>query len=158
MATIKEMLAESDIFNGLPGEWLVRIGELSHIEDYEDRDYLFIEGEEPTNVFIIQKGRIDMDVSLSPTPGLGHQVTVDTLGKGQTCGWSSVIGSHVYTMSARCAEPVRVIAINGSELRHFLDDNPSIGFKVLANMAPIVNSRLRNMKIRLPIALGRKMR
>jgi CRP-like cAMP-binding protein len=158
MTTIKEMLANSDIFNGLSDEWLIKIGELARLEDFEEKSYLFVESGEPRDMYIIQSGKVNMDVSLSPTPSVGYQVTVDTLGKGQTCGWSSVMGSHIYTMTAVCTEPVKVIAINGSLLRHFLDDNPDIGYKVMKNTAHVVVGRLRNMKMRLPLAMGRKLR
>jgi len=151
------MLADSDIFEGLADEWLIKVGELSRLEDFEEKSYLFVEGGQPRDMYIIQNGRVNMDVSLSPTPAVGYQVTVDTLGKGQTCGWSSVLGSHVYTMTAMCTEPVKVIAINGSQLRHFLDENPEVGYKVMKNMAHVVVGRLRNMKMRLPLAMGRQM-
>lgn len=157
MATIKEMLDASDIFKGLSDEWLIQVGSLARLEDFEENAYLFVEGGEPRDMYIIQDGKVNMDVSLSPTPALGYQVTVDTLSKGQTCGWSSALGSHVYTMTAKCTEPVKVIAINGSQLRHFMDENPEVGFKVMNNMAHVVVGRLRNMKMRLPLAMGRQM-
>jgi len=129
---------------------------MARLESYEKRAYLFIEGSEPHDMFIIVEGKVEMDLSLSPTPGIGYQITIDTLGKGQTCGWSSVLESHVYTMTAKCLEPVKAIAINGAQLRSFLDHNPSVGYKVMQNMAWVVTSRLRNMKTRLPMAMGRE--
>ena len=153
---IKDLLASSDIFNGLSDASLTHIENMARLEDHEKRSYLFIEGGEPQDMFIIVEGKVEMDLSLSPTPGIGYQIAVDTLGKGQTCGWSSVMESHVYTMTARCVETVKTIAINGAQLRSFLDQNPSIGYRVMQNMAWVVTSRLRNMKIRLPLALGRE--
>lgn len=153
---LNELLVASDLFNGLSEASLTPIAQMARVEDHEKRSYLFIEGSEPQDLFIIIEGKIEMNLSLSPTPGIGYQIAVDTLGKGQTCGWSSVLESHVYTMTARCIEPVKAIAINGAQLRSFLDQNPSIGYRVMENMAWVVTSRLRNMKVRLPLALGRE--
>jgi CRP-like cAMP-binding protein len=146
LTTVKEALAQSDIFKGLPDEWLIEIGELVEPKEYQAKEYLFLEGDEPTNMYIVQVGKVAMDLSMSPIPGVGNQTTVDTLTRGQTCGWSSVVGSP-YSMTARCIDPVGVLAINGPLLRSLLDSKPEMGYKVMESMAWVVISRLRNIRM-----------
>lgn len=146
MTTVKEALAQSDIFKGLPEEWLVEIGELVEPEEYPAKEYLFLEGDEPTNMYIVQVGKVAMDLSISPIPGVGNQTTVDTLTRGQTCGWSSVVG-RPYSMTARCIDPVGVLSIDGAKLRALLDSKPEMGYKVMESMAWVVVSRLRNIRM-----------
>jgi len=146
LTTVKEALAHSDIFKGLPDEWLVEIGELVEPEEYPAKEYLFIEGAEPKDMYIVQVGKVAMDLSVSPIPGVGNQTTVDTLTRGQTCGWSSVVGQP-YSMTARCVDPVGVLAINGVRLRSLLDSKPEIGYKVMESMAWVVVSRLKNIRM-----------
>jgi CRP-like cAMP-binding protein len=146
LTTVKEALAQSDIFKGLPDEWLIEIGELVEPKEYQAKEYLFLEGDEPTNMYIVQVGKVAMDLSMSPIPGVGNQTTVDTLTRWQTCGWSSVVGSP-YSMTARCIDPVGVLAINGPLLRSLLDSKPEMGYKVMESMAWVVISRLRNIRM-----------
>lgn len=146
MTTVKEALAQADIFKGLSDEWLVEIGELVEPQEFPEKEYLFLEGAEPKDMFIVQVGKVAMDLSVSPIPGVGNQTTVDTLTRGQTCGWSSVIDKP-YSMTARCIDPVGVLAISGARLRSLLDNNPEMGYKVMESMAWVVVSRLRNMRM-----------
>ncbi len=88
-----------------------------------------------------------MEISLSPTPGMGKQVTVDTLSRGQICGWSAVGGTPVYILTARALEPVRVIIIDGRRFYTLLKDDPYLGYRVMARMADVVHSRLRRIRM-----------
>lgn len=151
MATINEVLASSDLFKGIPDEALIKIAALAQVESHEAGAILFTEGSAARDVYIIEEGRVAMDLSLSPTPGVGKQTTVETLSNGQSCGWSAVGGTAVYSMTARCTEPVRVIAINGERLRSLLDENPDIGYRVMESMAKIISSRLRNIRMALRV-------
>jgi len=151
VATIKEVLASSDLFKGIADEGLKKIAALAQAESYEVGAILFTEGSATRDVYIIKEGRVALDLSLSPTPGVGKQTTVETLSNGQICGWSAVGGTAVYSMTARCTEPVRMIAINGERLRSLLDENPNIGYRVMENMAKIISSRLRNIRMTLRV-------
>jgi CRP-like cAMP-binding protein len=146
LTTVKEALAQSDIFKGLPDEWLVEIGELVEPKEYPAKEYLFLEGDKPTDMYIVQVGKVAMDLSMSPIPGVGNQTTVDTLTRGQTCGWSSVV-RQPYSMTARCIDPVGALSISGSRLRSLLDSKPEMGYKVMESMAWVVVSRLRNIRM-----------
>lgn len=145
MPAITEVLSRSDLFKGLSDDGLAKVEAMAQSVLYEAGAYLFIEGSTPSNMFVIEDGRVAMDMSLSPTPGVGKQVTVDTLGRGQTCGFSAIRGNP-YITTARCTEPVRVITINGQQLRELLDNDPPVGYKVMENMAGVVSSRLRNIR------------
>jgi CRP-like cAMP-binding protein len=71
---------------------------------------------------------------------------VDIIPEGEPFGWSAVIGSRVYTMTARAEEAVTVIAIDGEKLLGLFNKNPDIGFKVMEGLVGVVHNRLRAAK------------
>ena len=151
MATIKEVLANSELFRGLTGEELEKVAALARVEVHEMGATLFTEGSAAEDLYIIEIGRVAMDMSLSPTPGVGKQTTVETLTKGQIFGWSAVGGTPVYIMTARAVQPVRLIAINGRRLHSLLDENRNMGYSVIARLVGTITGRLGDIRMTLRI-------
>jgi CRP-like cAMP-binding protein len=135
VATIKETLASSELFKGLTDEELDRVASVSRVEIYEGGAILFTEGSAA------------MDMSLSGSPGMGKQATVETMTKGQGCGWSALSGTPVYTLTARAIEPVRVIAMDGGRLYNLLKEDPYLGYRIMSRMATAISARLRNIRM-----------
>ncbi|MCK4362904.1 MAG: cyclic nucleotide-binding domain-containing protein [Dehalococcoidia bacterium] len=150
-AIIKEVLASSELFKGLTDEELEKVAALGRAEVYEKGTTLFTEGSVAKDLYIIQVGKVAMEISLSPTPSMGKQVTVDTLSKGQICGWSAVGGTPAYILTARALEPVRVITIDGGRLYTLLKEDYYLGYRVMARMAEVVHSRLRHIRMNVRV-------
>ena len=151
MASIIEVLAVSELFKGLSDEELEKVAALSREEVYGAWTVIFTEGSVAENFYILDEGKVALDMSLTPTPGVGRRVTVDTMNRGQSFGWSAVGGTPVYTMSARCLGPVKVIAIDGKRLQSLLDENPYLGYRVMARLAALISSRLKQMRMTLRV-------
>jgi len=147
VATIKETLASSELFKGLTEEELDRVASVSRVEIYEGGAILFTEGSAAEDLYIIELGKVAMDMSLSGSPGMGKQATVETMTKGGGCGWSALSGTPVYTLTARAIEPVRVIAIDGGRLYNLLKEDPYLGYRIMSRMATAISARLRNIRM-----------
>jgi len=87
-----------------------------------------------------------VEMSLSVYPGMVQDSLVEIIPKGEPFGWSAVIGSRVYTMTARAMEPLKVIAIDGEKLLALFNKNPDIGFKVMEGLVSVVSQRVRSVK------------
>lgn len=151
MATIKEVIAASELFKGLTDEEMEKVAALGRVEIYEKDTTIFTEGSTAEDLYIIELGRVAMDMSLSPTPGVGKQATVETMTKGQSCGFSAVKGTPVYSLTARAVEPTRMIAIDGGRLYALLQENPYLGYRVMSRMASSISATLRNVRATLRI-------
>lgn len=147
MATIKETLSSSELFKGLTDEELDRVASVSRVEIYEGGAILFTEGSTAEDLYIIELGKVAMDMSLSGSPGMGKQASVETMTKGGGCGWSALAGTPVYTLTARAIEPVRVIAIDGGHLYNLLKEDPYLGYRIMSRMATAISARLRNIRM-----------
>ena len=154
MPSIKEMLARSELFSGLSDAEVEKVAELGRDEVYEAGEILFSEGSPAKNLYVVEEGRVALDMSLSVYSGSGRYGTVDIMTKGDAFGWSALGGSHILTMTARCLERVEVIAIDGDSLYSLFDQDHSLGFKMMGGLIAIVDSRLRNMRITLANVLS----
>jgi CRP-like cAMP-binding protein len=149
LATIKETLAGSELFKGFTDDELQRIADIARVEIYEKGSVLFTESSAAEDLYIIELGKVAMEMSLAGTPGMGKQATVETMTKGGGCGWSALSGTPVYTLTARAIEPVRAIAIDGTRLYNLLKEDPYLGYRVMSRMATAISARLRNIRMTL---------
>ena len=146
MGHIKEALARCQLFKGLTDEELGKLTRLCREEVYEAGTTIFREGESAKELYIVEEGRVVLEMTLRIGGGAGRQGTIDAITRGGVFGWSAVEESHTLTMSARCVEKVRVIALDGAGLRRILEEDSHLGYKVMKRLVGVVSSRLRHVR------------
>ena len=151
MATIKQSLATSELFKDLTDEDLDKVAALGRMEVYEKGAPLFVEGATAEKCFVVELGRIALNIGIPSVSGINKEVTVETIKNGQSCGYSAVKGAPVYALSARAVEPVRVIAIDGKRLYDVLKENPAMGYIVMSRTASALSSTLKNVRSMIQI-------
>ena len=151
MASIKEVLATSEIFKGLSDDDLNKIAGLGRVEIYERGTPLFVEGAAAEDFFVIELGRVGLEINIPSPSGQGKQITTESLKKGQSCGFSAVKGTPMYALTGRALEPSRVIAMDGKFLYDILRDNPRVGYRVMSRMTASLSTTLRNVRSTLQV-------
>ena len=146
MASLKKALSNSAMFKRLTNDELDSILPMSRQVKYAEGETIFSEGTPAEDVYIIIEGMVSMEMKLAVYPGLAQKAMVEVLRHGDTFGWSSVLGSHVYTMTATAIEPVEAVVIDGDELNYMLAKNPDMGYRVLLGLVEVVSSRLWGVK------------
>jgi CRP/FNR family cyclic AMP-dependent transcriptional regulator len=142
---IKEVLAKSVLFKDLSDAELGQVLPLCHEKSYAAGFSVISEGDAAKDLYIIAKGKVIVEMSLSVYPGMVHEALVETIPSEEPFGWSAVVGSMVSTMTARCAEATRVIAIDGEQLLSLFNGSPAIGFKVMEGLVEIVSARIKSV-------------
>ena len=99
---------------------------------------IFRGGEPATAIYLLQEGRVAVEICAA---GVGCR-TVVTTGPGELLGWSPLIEGTHYTATARALTPVRLLRIDGQQLRSVCDRDPALGYRVLRQV-------VRTMAIRL---------
>jgi signal transduction histidine kinase len=139
-----ERLSRSEIFSELSKEDLVSIAENCREETYREGEVILVEGKPAEKLFIVERGKLALDkkiqIGLHSTP---RTATIGYIGTGQIAGFSTLASPHVYSTSAVCVEPVRVISIDGEWLRSYLQAHPEVGFKVMSELTMLIGSRYR---------------
>ena len=145
-ASLKKALAKFELFMWLTDEELEKVAALSREESFAAGISIIAEGATATDLYMVEEGQARVEMSLSVYPGMVQDALVDIVHEGEPFGWSAVIGSRVYTMTARAEEGVKVIAIDGEKLLSLFNKNPDIGFKVMEGLVEVVSNRVRAVK------------
>ncbi|MFC1958416.1 cyclic nucleotide-binding domain-containing protein [Chloroflexota bacterium] len=139
--SIKQILATSQLFKRLTDEELDKIAGLCSEEVYEAGTTVIKEGEVGNRLYIIEEGKVVLDITIHLGTGSGRQGAIDVITKGRSFGWWGG-ESYVHTMTASCVEQTKVIVINGTRLWQLLEDEHHIGYKVIKRLVGVVSSRL----------------
>ena len=145
MADIKEVLAKSALFKGLSDAELDQVLPLCHKKSYAAGFSIISEGDAAKDLYIIAEGKVIVEMNLSVYPGMVQEALIETVPSEEPFGWSAVVGSRVYTMTARCAEATKVIAIDGEQLLSLFNGSPAIGFKVMEGLVEVVDARIKSV-------------
>ena len=145
MADIKEVLVKSVLFKDLSDAELDQVLPLCREKSYAAGFSVISEGDVARDLYIIAEGKVIVEMSLSVYPGMGQEALVEIIPSDEPFGWSAVVGSRVYTMTARCAEATKVIAIGGEHLLSLFNGSPAIGFKVMEGLVEVVDARIKSI-------------
>ena len=146
MVTAKS-LCELSLFEGIPEEKLTSISPKWEEITVKAGENVFCEGCEAEKFYILLDGNITLSMKLTSRP---ENLVLGVINKyGQSFGWSVIVSANHYTASADAKEDSRIIAIDGHELKEFLQSDPEIGFIITTRMVEIVSSRLRYYRVLL---------
>ena len=139
-----EGLEQADVFSGVSSHHLFAIAEFCTDVSFQEGDIIFREGESANILLIVQHGKIALDqkvqIGRHSTP---RNATIDYVSPGQMAGFSTLAAPHLYTTSAVCLEPTRIISIDGAELYDYLELHPEVGLKVMHNIVSLIGGRYR---------------
>lgn len=109
----------------------------------EKGDRIFEQGEPAVFIYIVQEGRVALEMTLErPDGSLTHTTTVASVGQGEAFGWSALVEPYVLTLSAKAVECCELILIEGQKLREVLKRDGDMGYLVMANVAKLLAGRL----------------
>lgn len=140
-----ERLRRSEIFRDLCDTDLAAIAEFCREEIYRDGDTVLAEGQPAEMLFVVERGKLALEkriqIGRHSTP---RNATIAYIGPGEAAGFSTVTHPYLYSTSAVCIEPTRVIAVDGAPLRDYLQAHPEAGFKVMSAQAALIGDRYRH--------------
>jgi len=140
-----ERLRRSEIFGDLSDEDLAAIAEFCLEQTRRDGDFVLVEGEQADELFIVERGKLALEKKIQigrhSTP---RNATIAYVEPGKAAGFSTVAIPHVYSTSAVCVEPTRLIRVDGRALRAYLEMHPAAGFKVMNTVAALISNRYRH--------------
>ena len=140
------ILGRSEIFIGLHDDDLKRVALLSsnHYETYKVNEIVTQENESAVNLYIVVEGQVDLQFGLDHViEGKAGFIKVDSVSTGNVFGWSALVQPYVYTRRAVCSQPTTMLAINGGELIHLMNEDEHIGYEVMRSIACVITSRLK---------------
>lgn len=144
METLEGILAKHPFFTGLDQYAELLTGCASNVR-FDAGVYLFKEGEEANEFYLIRSGRVALEV-FAPQR---KPVTLATMSEGEIMGWSWLVPPYQQRFHGRAVVPVRAIALNGKCLRVKCEENHDLGYEMLKRFAGIMEQRLESTLFQL---------
>jgi len=127
---------------------LEKIAKIAEEQSFPAGAQMYVKGDSAANLFLVTKGKIILvlDSYVGPhKPPL--QVTLDIITKGESMGWSAVVEPFIYTLGALCIDESSFIAVDAAKLRELMEEDCTMGFKVMKSIAKVLASRLNHTRI-----------
>ncbi len=112
---------------------------------FEAGEYIFREGEDANQFYIIRHGKVALEL-FTPERGV---LTIQTLGAGDVLGWSWLFPPYRWRFDARALELTRAIALDGTCLRNKCDEDHNLGYELVKRFAQIIIERLQATRLQL---------
>jgi CRP-like cAMP-binding protein len=139
------VITRHEFFNGMPAGHLDRLAIAAHLEDVPAGHRFFDEGGPADRFWLIQSGRVVLDLHI---PGRGGLI-IESLGRGTVLGWSWLFPPYEWRFGAAAVERVRAIGFDAEAVRIMCAADPALGYELTRRFAAIMLDRLQNTRMRL---------
>jgi len=106
---------------------------------------LFDEGDEADRFWLIQTGKVALDLHV---PGR-DDVVIETLGDGDVLGWSWLFPPYRWHFGARAVADTSAVEFDGPAVRAVCDADPALGYALTRRFLGVMLDRLQSTRIRL---------
>lgn len=145
MKTIAGIIAVHPFSKGLASHHQAWLSECAALEKFEPSQTLFSEGTQADRFFLVHAGHLVLQTF---APGQGG-ATIQTLGAGDTLGWSWLYPPHQWHFGAVAVEPVETVTLSARALRERMDANQDFGYAIAYRIGQVLLERLQATRLRL---------
>jgi CRP-like cAMP-binding protein len=145
MESLKSYLEEHPFLRGLSTEHIALIVGCASNVRFDAGQYIFKEGQEANQFYIIRYGKISLEVYQASRGPL----TIQTINEGEVLGWSWLVPPYNWHFDARALELTRAIALDGKCLRTKCEEDHDLGYEILKRFVHIIMERLQATRIQL---------
>lgn len=142
--TVLETLNEAELFSGLGDEDCKALAGLARRRSAAAGEELFRHGDPAKELFVIRRGRVELTFPLV-VKGETKETRFQSLEPGRTVAWSALVPPYRLTMGARGSTDVELFTFDRGALLQHLEQNPQVGYLVMANLSHVVAARLNDV-------------
>jgi len=144
LSVTAERLSQAVIFRELAEDDLIAIAEFCREERGLENHAILEEGNPANTLYIVERGKLALEkkiqIGRQTTP---RNATIGYVEPGEIAGFSTLTEPYIFSTSAVCVEPTRLIAIDGPRLREYLNTHSNAGLVVMKSVASIIGNRYR---------------
>jgi len=108
-----------------------------HLDKYKKKEKIFSEGNRPTRLFYLEKGK----VKVYRVNDAGKELILKIVNEGEFFGYIALLEDTVYQEHAEALEPCEVAAVPKSEFEYLMNSNPEVARKFIKLLASDVSER-----------------
>lgn len=105
---------------------------------FKNGEIIFRRGESANTFYSLKWGKILLEQRIS------EKVTISmgTVKPGYSFGWSSMLGDEKFTLDTVCGEPCEVLSIRAKTLLAMLEEDHSMGYRLMQRLMHMLKRRL----------------
>jgi CRP/FNR family transcriptional regulator len=147
--SIKDIVAEAKIMDGLSAEDVGEIISISQEETFKEDDSIFKEDATGNNLYIVLEGSVKVEIqNYSFHLYRGDKRHLTTLGRGEVFGEITFLGGGRRTAGVTSMENVRLMNIDGVKLYALCRKNYRLGYLMMRNIGSILAKRLSEINFK----------
>ena len=155
----ENFLAGFKFFNEVPPETMAAIGLKGELLEFGPDDVIFHIDEPAQHLYGLIEGEVDLSIVFKDKVleteieyeeaiqarmvDEEKSIVIDTVLPNQIFGWASLVGPELRTVTARCTEPTRVIALAAKDLNAMFAEDHFLGYVVMKKLGDIIAGRLK---------------
>jgi len=156
----KNIFAEFKFFNEVSPETMEVIGQKGELLEFGPDDVIFHIDEPAEHLYGLVEGEVDLSIVFKDKVlkteieyeeaiqarmvDEEKSIVIDTVLPNQIFGWASIVGPGRRTVTARCTEPTKVIALAAKDLKQMFAEDHFLGYVVMKKLGDIIARRLKN--------------
>ncbi|MGR8981660.1 MAG: cyclic nucleotide-binding domain-containing protein [Gammaproteobacteria bacterium] len=129
-------------------------GEFWHRENFEADRYVFLEGENGNEIYVILDGQVAVCTHVKISDNRQIHPGLCELFEGEEFAHFCFFDDEPHCASVKTISPCQLACIDSAKLKGFLDDHPDIGFQLLCHWMKTVIPWLRQSNKRFSTLLS----
>jgi CRP-like cAMP-binding protein len=118
------------MFEFMEAEELDRLYSLCSTESFSKGDYVFLECDQPRNLYVVVKGEVKL---LKQTED-GRETIVEMAYPGEIFGEEAIFDGQPYPMTAQALDEVELLSITRTDFFTFMRDNPDLALEIITEL------------------------
>jgi CRP-like cAMP-binding protein len=143
--TLNRLLSVMTPFANLNDRQLDNVESCCQMQQYPNGAVIYQQNTQASKMYIILEGMVSLDDVVDSATSISYE----RRGPKGIIGTASMLGLKLYSLTATCLEPTKVIAIDIPCLEKICEEDYEIGFKVMSEVAFILSQRYERAKTRL---------
>lgn len=140
-----DLIKESNIFETLEPNELETVAQISKIVLFKEGDQIFKAGDEASSLYIVSTGEVKLKLSFNHL-NAPVVLTLDTIRKGGSLGWSAFAQPFKYTLNAYAGGDTQLLRLQADEIRELCGKNQHLGYVVMKNIATMISARFAGLQ------------
>ena len=134
-----EILAQTRFFRELSARQIAQVASLGRVEEYPQDTLIYSLGEPAVDFYVLVDGMVRFTIGLGTRRTHAGQV----LKRGEVFGWAALVESAQQRIAGALAITLcTVIAINGDQLLILMDQDHSLGYRIMKQLNVLITGNL----------------
>lgn len=127
---------KADLFADLSPEIMDQVSKIMVEESYEPGSFVFKAGSPARHFYVLVDGRVRLFI------GTKAEISYTVSSPGEAFGWTGLVDRPLYTATAECSTPTKVMKIDSESLKKIFEKETASGMLFFKRLAGAVVQRL----------------